>query len=266
MTRDDWAGRTVGRLTVVGKSERRVCGTTAWLCRCECGGEAYARLVDLRRGRPKSCGCVNRSRTHGASRTPEFRVWCGLRQRCNSSRYREFYLYGGRGIRVCERWLGKDRFANFLQDMGRRPSARHSIERKDVNGDYAPENCVWATATEQARNKRNNRLLTFNGKTQPLPLWADEVGVSVDLLHSRLYRKWSVRRALTTPADAALRKISFGGESLTLTHWARRLGISPSTLHHRLATGWPLAKALAPKAGTSLAVFDAPGVESEGEG
>ena len=91
----------------------------------------------------------------GVNRTPEYSVWKGIRYRCNDPKNHSFKYYGGRGIRVCERW---DRYEKFLADMGRRPSPKHSIERKDNNGDYSPQNCKWATVQEQALNSRKTRL------------------------------------------------------------------------------------------------------------
>jgi hypothetical protein len=104
--------------------------------------------------------------------------------------------YGGRGIRVYERWLD---FRVFFKDMGPRPSKLHSLERKDNNGNYEPGNCRWATHIEQMRNKRSNRLITFKGRTLPLSAWAESIGVSTKVLWARLHAGWSLAKALTTP-------------------------------------------------------------------
>lgn len=132
-----------------------------WLCRCRCGGTTKAAARDLRAGRVRSCGCkgwyVSVSVTHGATRgrtfTPEYSTWTNMLARCRDVRRRDFKHYGGRGIRVCHRWK---KFKNFLADMGPRP-AKHTIERKDVNKGYTPENCVWLPRAQQNRNKRNSR-------------------------------------------------------------------------------------------------------------
>lgn len=107
--------------------------------------------------------------------------------------------YGGRGIVVCARWLGPDGFANFYTDMGLRPDG-HSLERRDNNGPYSPDNCYWATPLEQARNKRNNRLLTANGKAQIMAEWARDLGVNPAAILYRLRKGWPEERAVTEPA------------------------------------------------------------------
>jgi len=136
---------------------------------------------------------------HGHARagakTREYRAWCNMIQRCTNPRATYYRAYGGRGIRVCERWL---HFENFLSDMG--PCRPHfSLERKDTNGDYEPGNCRWATRAEQARNSRSNRLLTHAGKTLCLVDWAAEVGISEKVISDRLRLGWAVPRALTEP-------------------------------------------------------------------
>jgi hypothetical protein len=119
-----------------------------------------------------------------------------MRRRCLSPHHSDFALYGGRGIVVDPAW---DSFVQFLADMGPRPSAKHTLERKDTNGPYSASNCVWATQKEQQNNRRNNRPLTLNGRTQNLRQWALEMGLLEDTIAMRLNRGWSVEKALTTP-------------------------------------------------------------------
>jgi hypothetical protein len=128
-------------------------------------------------------------------------TWRNIKGRCEKSSDSHFQWYGGRGIKVCDRWQS---FDHFYQDMGEPPSKSHTIERLDANGDYEPGNCVWATMKEQQRNRTNNRLITHNGKTQCLSAWAEEYGISQRRLRTRLERdKWDFERALTAP----LRKV-----------------------------------------------------------
>lgn len=125
----------------------------------------------------------------------------GLKARCKNPTNKSFANYGGRGISVCQRW--KDSFANFFSDMGNKPSPRHTIERKDNDGNYEPSNCEWALPVRQANNRRCNTVLEFQGRKQTVTEWARELGMRDTTLFMRLYKsKWSVEKALTTPAPA----------------------------------------------------------------
>lgn len=131
--------------------------------------------------------------------SPEYTAWLNMKTRCLNPKVKEFRLYGGRGITVCERWSTS--FADFLSDMGPRPSKSHSIERIDVNGNYEPQNCFWATRQQQSRNKRNTKLVTYNGVTKPLVGWSDELGISMKTLWVRLKMNWDIERAFTRPVS-----------------------------------------------------------------
>jgi hypothetical protein len=150
----DITGQKFGRLLVLSYAGTRQ-KKTHWLCRCECGTEKIIGTKYLRRGTTVSCGCHRKElrRKHDEGRrpwTPEYRAWCDLRFRCNNPKYKQYKDYGGRGISVCERW---DNYENFLADMGRRPSPKHSIDRwPNPDGNYEPSNCRWATRLEQRHN------------------------------------------------------------------------------------------------------------------
>lgn len=132
------------------------------------------------------------------SRTPEYNAWINIKARCYNINNPRYASYGGRGIKVCEKW--KHSFDNFLTDMGERPSDKHSIDRIDNDGDYTPENCRWATMTRQQNNKKDNTYLTHNGMTLSLADWARKVGINQVTLSARLTKRgWSVEKALSTP-------------------------------------------------------------------
>lgn len=178
-------GQAFGRLTVIERSGSFGCGKgrgqAIWRCSCECGGEVSVRRDHLVSGNTRSCGCL----MHGISNTAEYQSWAHMRRRCGNPRNNSFHNYGGRGITVCERWQV---FENFLADMGARPSALHSIDRIDVNGNYEPGNCRWATAVEQNSNTRRSHFITANGLTKTLAEWSRSSGLGHNTIRCRLAR------------------------------------------------------------------------------
>lgn len=196
----DLAGRRFGRLAVAGR-DGSMGGEAAWSCVCDCGSTVTVRGYSLRAGMTMSCGCLQKEMTskakmtHGLRRSKTYRVWSAMRQRCSNPSNAAFNDYGARGIVVCEAW---DRsFEAFLSDMGHAP-AGGSIERIDNSQGYSPTNCVWSTAAAQARNKRNNVVLTVDGISMCLSDWASEIGVSRGCLRRRLANGWSHDDAVKT--------------------------------------------------------------------
>lgn len=199
-------GTVFSRLIVMGPGPRKPknrdgSGYTAatWTCACQCGEKVNVTASDLRHGRTVSCGCWSH-RKNGESNCPEHKSWAAMIDRCYNPKRRDFPGWGGRGIAVCQRW--KDSYFAFLADMGRRPTIKHSLDRfPDVNGNYEPGNVRWATAREQANNRRSNRLLEFRGEVKTLAEWAYALGFKHGVLHSRLLLGWTVAEALTVPSD-----------------------------------------------------------------
>jgi hypothetical protein len=136
---------------------------------------------------------------HGMRGVPEYSPWISIKKRCSLETDLAWPKYGGRGIVVCERWQGREGFLNFLYDMGPRPSMGHSVERKDVNGNYEPSNCVWATMKEQQRNRRNTRWVEWNGERKPLVALCEELGKNHAAVNARISRGMSLEQALSKP-------------------------------------------------------------------
>jgi hypothetical protein len=130
--------------------------------------------------------------------SPEYGAWASMIHRCANPKSTAYYLYGARGIKVCERWK---KFENFIADMGPRPSDKRSIDRKDNDGDYEPANCRWATDREQCRNFRRNHNLTCRGETKPLVAWAEQVGMNKHTLRHRLIYGWTIEDAIFKPIN-----------------------------------------------------------------
>lgn len=173
------------------------------LCQCDCGTTRGIERGSLVKGRSRSCGClriettVERCTTHGMTGSRIYRVWASMIERCESPTCRDFPDYGGRYISVCPEWLHS--FEQFYSDMGEPGFKGASIERVDVNGDYSPSNCIWATQVQQARNRRNSLILTHEGVSKHVNEWAEQLGVDKNSLRSRINRGWSVKDALTEP-------------------------------------------------------------------
>jgi hypothetical protein len=202
-------GTRFGRLTVQGRGEKRWKNSDNWwLCKCDCGKEKSFAGYALSRGDTNSCGCLraesNRKKAeanvrHGYARHRKeslymYRTWSNLKQRCLNPKNPLYCNYGGRGIKVCGRWVNS--FENFLADVGERPPGM-SINRINNDGDYEPANCCWSTRKEQQNNTRFNTILEFQGTRLTLSQWVDRLGIKMSTLCGRLDRGWSVERALT---------------------------------------------------------------------
>jgi len=202
MKKLDLTGQRFGRLTVLKEAGRTKWKQIIWHCLCDCGNYKNIVSFSLKNGDSKSCSCFSREEaarretTHGLSKTSTFHIWHTMRAQCYNINASSYYLYGARGIKICKRW---HKFENFISDMGIRPIGK-SIERRNNNKGYFPENCYWATRKEQSRNTRRNRLITYKNKTFCIAEWEERLNFSKKLIWQRLFRDhWSIEKALTTP-------------------------------------------------------------------
>lgn len=205
----DLTGMRFGRLVVIETCEQKTKSTSKrWVCKCDCGNLKEIDSQPLLNGVTVSCGCysreINSARIkHGHNRknkpkTPTYKSWDKMMTRCRNHNCKEYKYYGGRGIKVCERWSD---FSNFLQDMGERPNGK-TLDRIDNNGDYEPSNCKWATDKQQANNNRRNVRYLYNGEMKTIAELSDILGISYDTLWCRLKRyKWSLENSLTKPVS-----------------------------------------------------------------
>lgn len=210
----DLIGQRFERLLVLIEMPRKNPRVRRWLCLCDCGELKIANQADLRNGNTRSCGCLQQEhrsmvsrfsrRTHSRSRHPLFVTWRNMMDRCYKSQHADFKNYGGRGITVCERW---HQIENYIADMGEKPYPKATVERKDNNGNYCPDNCTWADRTTQCRNRRNTYKVLFNGENRILIELANEYKMPSRVVWERVSRyKWSVKRALTTPIAPSTRR------------------------------------------------------------
>lgn len=191
----DLTGQRFERLTVVKRLENNRHSRAMWLCKCECGNELSVIGQNLILGRTKSCGCLRKEKAHGLVQTRLHRIWTGMKTRCYNPAHEAFDRYGGAGITVCDEW--KDSFRVFYDwAMSNGYADGLSIDRIDNSKGYCPENCRWASREEQQNNRRSNHLITYNGKTQTIKQWADELGIKRVTLQARITRyNWDIEKA-----------------------------------------------------------------------
>lgn len=203
----DISGQRFGRLVALRRVPNGKGNQTTWLFQCDCGNLAKSHSTFVRNGDTKSCGClmrelssqtcIKRNTTHAMAGSPTYESWKAMRQRCLNKNNPNYKDYGGRGITICAKW---GRFIGFLEDMGLRPSARHSIERVDNEKGYHKDNCYWAISVQQANNKRSNVRVTIDGVTKTLAQWCRIKGLHYDTIHGRIKDYgWDVKRAFSEP-------------------------------------------------------------------
>ncbi len=195
-------GEKFGKLTIIKEVQKRA-GKRYFLCLCDCGNKREERLVALRAGKIKSCGCARNERnrisnlSHGLSGTSLYGSWHGMKQRCLNPNSKNYKYYGGRGITVCQEWIEFETFCQWAISHGYKNGL--TIERIDPNGNYEPRNCSWIPKSEQSNNTCRSKRINFQSKTQTLRDWANELNMDYKMLQRRLAHGWSVEKTFTTP-------------------------------------------------------------------
>lgn len=245
-------GQTFGRLTVIEKHpERSNNGSVLWKVKCECGESEPFLIIGstMKSGNTTSCGCARREKTgnkfrkHGMHGSPEHGIWIDIARRCYNENFRQYKDYGGRGIKMSDEW--RNSFDTFYQDMGPRPSIKHSVDRKDNNGDYCKENCRWATKLEQANNTSTNVFYELNGEKLTIAQLSKKYDIPYATMRARL---------LYLPIEIAIKpEIKFekyehdiNGIKRTMKDWLHRGGITFSEYLLRRQKGWTVTESLTP--------------------
>lgn len=193
------AGKKVGNLTYLKRVGENKHKQSLWKCRCECGNTTI--VVS---GKTQSCGCISsrlainsKNRTHGMRHSPEYAIWCKIKNRCHNPNYHQSFYYSERNIKVCDEW--RKSFLAFFNHIGKRPSSKHSIDRIDNNGNYEPGNVRWATPFEQNNNKRNNHYITIRTWVLTISQWGHFSGINQRTIYYRLKRGWAPEKAIFYP-------------------------------------------------------------------
>lgn len=199
----DLTGNKYGRLLVTSRAANKIEHSgrkrTMWNCICDCGNTVIVDSDHLRSGHSKSCGCITKK--HGLFGKRIYKIWDGMKQRCLNQNNNAYINYGGRGITVCDEW--KHNFQAFYDwSMEHGYNDELTLDRKDVNGNYCPENCRWANDITQHNNTRVNRFIEYNGETHTMAEWARIKGMKYVTLNTRINKyHWTIEKALTTPVE-----------------------------------------------------------------
>ena len=200
----DLTGQRFGRLLVVAPTNKRTKNRRViFECVCDCGNTCYAVGQSLLSGAKQSCGCLqkelasNGNKTHGQTHSRLYGIWSGMKTRCNNENEKIYKRYGALGVTVCEEWNRFEPFYKWAMNNGYTDCL--TLDRKDNNKGYSPDNCRWVTMKEQENNRRNNRLLTYNGETKTISQWANDTGIKYTTLYRRITNGWTAESALTTP-------------------------------------------------------------------
>lgn len=226
----DLTGKKFNRLLVKERDFSKHGKRTYWKCQCDCGNITIVDGVKLKNGTAKSCGCLNEENrkkhiqkltTHHLRNTRIYDIWISMRKRCENPNDRSYRWYGGRGISVCPEWLGENGFINFYNwAMANGYKENLTIDRKNVNGNYCPENCRWATMKEQANNTRRNIIIIYDGKEKTLEELCEQYNLKYGIMYYRITK-------LEIPFEVAMKmsgfqKVMYKGKETDLRHVSKK--------------------------------------------
>lgn len=253
----DMIGLKFGKLKVISRApDRYISGkqVTMWNCHCDCGNDTVVSGHSLRNHHTESCGCGIReaSLKHGDTGTKLYREWCGIKRRCYNQNHHSYKDYGARGITMCDEW--KDDYLAFKTWAETQPNYEEflnskklklSIDRINNNKGYSPDNCRFATAKEQANNRRSNKLITHNGETLTVSQWADRAGLSQQAFNVRYNAGWTMDQILNTEKYSYIQRPEVDGISHTCKEWAEITGLPEDVIYERIYRhGWDPKKAI----------------------
>jgi hypothetical protein len=241
IVRDDLTGQThANGSTAIRFHSITGNGGSKWVVKCVCGTEMVAWAESFKRGvlcrRCRNAAIAAHRVTHGKRYTVEYRIWAGMKNRCLNKDNDAYDRYGGKGIKVCQRWI--DSFEAFFADMGPRPEWAWAIDRwPNPAGNYEPGNCRWATREESDNNKTISQVLTFNGKTQTWSQWGRELEIDKTTIRKRVLKGWPVERVLSKSDGRTSYTITHNGKTQTLMEWVKQTGVPKSTILNRMKRG-----------------------------
>ena len=242
------------RIKVLYNAGKDKHGAYMWMCKCLCGSDRIWKVSggNLRSGHVISCGCLQKEimskvkTRHGDSHKNRlYTIWCGMKSRCFNKNNSAYMNYGGRGISMCEEWIESYAdFKNWAINNGYNDSL--TIERINVDGNYEPNNCKWATWKEQGNNTRRNDFIEYNGEKHTITEWAEKIGVLPSTLWARINKyNMSIDEALNLDINLLNKSIEYNGENHTLCEWSEITGINKKTLYNRIYLyGWDVSIAL----------------------
>lgn len=250
---NEFIGKRYGNLIVVGadiEHNHKTINANHWIFKCDCGAFVSKSASRVLSGHCKSCGCRKKSvaTKHGLSADVFYHTWWSMMQRCYNTANHNFNRYGGRGIKVCDAWHDVVEFVSWAKATSPSERRDYTLDRIDVNGDYCPSNCRWASSKLQANNRRNNTLYTIDGITKTFTQWCDEYCISDDVAWERIHKlNWGPLEAFSTPVSSKSKRyryVTINGETHTVSEWSRINGIAKELIYTRIKRGMSIENAI----------------------